>query len=140
MSDDSTKHPDQDSTEVELEILVPTAELEGRSIFRKILPFVVAYCVPFTVMYFHTMRDGQFGEFVKLASRSGLVGLAAAVLVLMLAKIDAALGSDHLDKHSASLVQCLAVMLWMFFVFDGHAMLVAADEVSAPPDPIAGRR
>jgi hypothetical protein len=136
---------DKDSTPTQLTLSEPATGIGGVSAARKpssarqkfklsdLWWVAASFIVPFTTLALYLIAQNAFAP--KLCLRSGLVGTAIAVVIVVLWKIDGKLTGFRAPDVSTELVlRMLGMMLWLVWVGASHVILLATDEVYPPTD------
>jgi len=108
-----------------------------------VLPYIAVFCLnngfdkptPSTIQMKQqtiTIRPHTPDHAANLALRSGVIGLAAALLIVLFWRLDALVAGAHpksADVKEDILLVALATTLWMMWMGTSHVVLLAADEI-----------
>lgn len=139
---------------------VSTAQLKKpvNSLYIKILVLVLAFAAPYMFTYQRAEKPWRPGNLPQSGSlpakysqdarnealRSGAVGLAVAITIMLMYRLDKLISSPKARKKDISDVKIkvilafLGFMLWISWTCVSHIMLTAHDEINDVPAQLPG--
>ncbi len=139
---------------------VPTVQIKKpvNSLYIKILVLVLAFAGPYLFTFQRAEKPWRPGNLPQNATipgkytqdarnealRSGAVGLAVAITIMLMYRLDKLISSPQARKKDVSdlkvrvILGVLAFMLWISWTCVSHIMLTAHDEINDVPAQLPG--